>query len=252
MASGNSQSKVKRRKLLQKIGGTATVAGIGSTTSAGASPADPGANSGIKEVTGREAKRKIAAARSSNSFRDLRKDLKKDNVEINAAGPNVYFREDPEGVPYHVVEFPVREKRGGISVKFRQGEIQSAVASVTTEFEHEIEVDWYSTSDKGTKKETKRVAPKQELSSNGGMTTQAVGACDACEIIGDIVCSVGCGSIGVACMLANIGTIAGGLACASVVTIFCGAIAGVNEELTGSACDKDWTIKYTCMQADLC
>lgn len=81
----------------------------------------------------------------------------------------------------------------------------------------------------------------------------ATAQCEACEITGSILCSIGCGfGAAIVCSIAGIGTIAGAAACGAIAAGFCTALTIANEELTGTACSSASGIEYACGIAGYC
>lgn len=243
----NSQSEFNRRRLLQTLGATA----VGAPAVGMASGKDSGVE--IQESSGSEAENAVNSALNTEAFWELRVEMWFDGYAIDKDDPSVYYRESPDGTPHHVVAFPVNGETGAIAITLRDGDFDSARASVKEKNGRYVTTEWYDFDGQVNKDSVRVDIEDMTVEKPADVSISAVTACKACEAVGDIACSVGCGAgTSVLCALAGIGSVAGALACGAVASGFCAALTTANEMVTGHACQSDKGIELACEIAGYC
>jgi|GEM_PF-4875839 len=152
-----------------------------------------------------------------------------------------------------VISFPMNSTEteesstAGVAASLYQNQVQSVVASKTKKIDESThEVTIYNISDNEVRKNTISVDTDLTAINRESIATQNSIGCDACFWAGNIVCSLGCGlPISYICLLAGFGTV-GSLGCSTFVTLFCGAIIFINENIQGHACQDDRYIELAC------
>lgn len=206
----------------------------------------------VSELSETEAENTITTASDTSAFVELRRALRTDGRTVDKDDATVYYREGPNGSPHHVVEFPVVGTTGAIAVTLRDGSFDSARASVKATEGDLVTVDWY-TLENGVSQESVTVDIETMTVEGENGPAQDVSACDACLLIGDVVCAMSCGAAAsVICALASIGTIAGTATCGAIMAGFCAALTWANEQVNGHACDSDQGMELACEYAGYC
>lgn len=280
-----------RRSVIRKLGagaGAATL-GLGATESSLAKQKDSAfPDTNFVEETGTAKERAIQTAVESDEYTTISNELFNTEWEIGDRSDATVIRvETPENDVRHVVDTGldniktprIRTRRtsrsssdftsGGASFAIIDQEVTSAKvtfektewggtkvvsAQMNSEFPgseitasmKSIDVDGYSTTAETT-------SLTRNISNIDGVSAQETNKCWACKLIGDVICSVGCGVSGAAiCLAAGVSGPQSSLGCGAIVTIFCGILLASSERFVGTACEVDHNVERICYYGDLC
>lgn len=275
----NPDSNIDRRSVMKMLSG-ATTAAVGFGAVSGSAMATDGRTAiSPDEVTGKERKRAVRVARTSEEFKTLRKKFTADEGYhvSNLKDATVVEMEDPDGTPHKIVGTKLERKSSpassseldsaSIALTLKDSNVVSAKAVVTTGDEASGQVSTSSPSEISVSAETYTVNgntldsetssvtvdPEKATSKSGQITTQESNACWACTLIGNTICGIGC-SVGAALICAAAGLAGGapGIACGAIVSALCFIFSSAQDRFVGAGCGPDYGIEMACYYADYC
>lgn len=279
--SEETNSNLKRRSVMKMLSGATTAAVSFGAISGSAIAADGSAKVGPEEVTGKERKRAIRAAQTSEEFKALRKKFAKDEDYrvSNLKDATVVEMDDAEGIPHIIVgkklkskeflqETSVGDNSASIAITLNDSDVVSAKTIVSTQQEAisqistasssadvNISAKTYTAEGDSLNSETSSVTVNPEKTDGGPdqISIQESDTCWACKLIGDTICAMGC-SVGAAliCSAAGLAGGAPGIACGAIVSALCGIFAAAEDRYVGAGCGPDYGVEAACYYADYC
>lgn len=267
-------------KLLSTGIATTGLGAIGGSASANPAAENLDDQSEIREVTGHEAQQAIARAVRSREYRKIRRELhQKEDYILTPSEASVIQVSDPNGNPHQIVGFNARPVGysgsndavvgADAAVALRDGEVINARASIVTSDSDAdrlaatsqeragvmIESVSYSLESGSVAVNTDKahINSRKKPDNNDVVTTASL-ECDACKVIGNVICKVGCG-VGIAaiCLAAGIGSGGTGVVvCAPIAGVLCYIFTSGSEEFTGASCNVDVGVEWACYYAGYC
>lgn len=190
--------------------------------------------------------------------------------------------DDEDGVPHLIVGIPLRresatsslpeekETVADIAVVLRDGEVVITKGAVILRDSTErisrmmssessdkttitVTATSYQLTDGQVESRTQTKVIGDQPGSESGITTMKSAGCFSCQLVGDIICTVGCGiGVSMVCAGSAVANLAAGYGCTIIAGILCGIFTAVNERYKGASCNGDFGIEFACYYAGYC